>query len=126
MSTQRAKIYSLLNNTLGIDLHNKRIPKLSPKPAAAYMIISKPTEGSIEGGVDLRRANIQVDLITDTKQSDLDLLVAKLEALDKTSSDDFQYITITSVTDLPGIDSNVDFYQSSVDIELVFKSSSLT
>jgi hypothetical protein len=126
MSTQRAKIYSLLQTTLGIDVHNKRVPELAQKPAAAYMIISKPTEGAIEGGVDLRRCNIQVDLVADTKQTDLDLLVAKLEALDRTSSDDFQYITITSVTDLPGIDSNIDFYQSSVDIELVFKSSSLT
>lgn len=126
MSTQRAKIYSLLKDTLGIDVHNKRIPELSPKPAAAYMIISKPTEGAISGGIDLRRANVQVDLIVDTKQSDLDLLSAKLEALDKTQTDDFQNITITSVTDLPGIDSNIDFYQSSVDIEFVFKSSSLT
>ena len=126
MATQRSKIYSLLKNTLGIDVHNKRIPELAPKPAAAYMIISKPTEGALEGGVDLRRVNIQVDLITDTKQTDLDALVEKLEALDRTNNADFQYIIITGVTDLPGVDSNVDFYQSSVDMELVFRVSSLT
>ena len=126
MATQRARIYSLLKNTLGIDVHNNQIPELSPKPAASYMIISKPTEGAFKGGVDLRRANIQVDLISDTKQSDLDLLTAKLELLDNTHDADFQMIRIVNVSDLPGMDGGVNFYQTSVDIELVFKETSLT
>jgi hypothetical protein len=125
MFTQRAKIYSLIKNTLGIDVHNKRIPIDATKPAASYMITSKPTEGPVKGGIDLRRCNVQVDIICDTKQTDLDSLSFKLEELDNTQSDDFQLISISSVTDLPGIDGNVDFYQTSIDIELVFRSSNL-
>lgn len=125
MFTQRAKIYSLIKNTLGIEVYNKRIPIDAVKPAASYMITSKPTEGPLKGGVDLRRCNVQIDIACDTKQTDLDLLSAKLEELDNTTSDDFQYIAVSSVTDLPGIDGNVDFYQTSVDIELVFRSSNL-
>ena len=122
----RAKIYNFLTGALGTKVYQDLIPETADLPAASYYITGDPTEGSINGGVDLRRYTVTVDVATETNRLDTDALVNKIKALDQsTNHQDFQLVTVINSLDTPRNDSSIEFYQTSLDLEFTMRSSAL-
>lgn len=122
----RKLIYKFLKDTLGVKVHQDLVPEKASLPAASYYIVSEPTEGPINGGIDLRRYNVTCDIIVDTSRLDNDELANKLKRLNnKTDLEDFQLFRVVRSGDTPRIDSNVKIFQSSIDLEFTMRRSEL-
>lgn len=115
----RTLIYSLLKETLGIDVYQDFVPETATLPAAAYYIVSENTEGALSGGVDYRIVNITCDVVTSKSRLSTDSFVNKIRAIDKTRTKDFQFVNILSINDIQLPNSNSKFFQTSVDISLI-------
>ena len=118
----RKQIYQFLTNTLGVKVHQDLVPEDQALPSASYYLVSEPTEGALKGGVDLRKYNVQVDVITNTSRLDTDVLTNKLKAFDNfCTHPDFQKISIIACGDSPRVDTNVKIFQTSLDVEFTMR-----
>ncbi|HIF9075738.1 TPA: hypothetical protein ACX6NV_000569 [Photobacterium damselae] len=122
----REKVYSFLTQTLGVKLYQDFVPETAELPAASYLRINDDKNNVLDGSVDLRREQYQVEIVHDVSRLECDKISNKVRKLDGHSEhSDFQLIDILNYKDVPLHDPDVEIFVNSMDIEFTFKTASL-
>lgn len=95
----REAFHRLISGALGIEPYPGTAPQEAALPAAGYFLTS-PVQAArtLEGGITLQSHNWQIDLFA-TRRTELDELANRLSALDGTTTDQFQRVTVLDARD---------------------------
>ena len=95
----REAFHRLISGALGIEPYPGTVPQDAALPAAGYFLTS-PVQAArtLEGGITLQSHNWQIDLFA-TRRTELDELANRLSALDGTTTDQFQRVTVLDARD---------------------------
>ncbi|MCR3929470.1 hypothetical protein [Aeromonas caviae] len=95
----REAFHQLISAALGIEPYPAAVPQEAALPAAGYFLTS-PVQAArtLEGGITLQSHNWQIDLFA-TRRTELDELANRLAALDGTTTDQFQRVTVLDARD---------------------------
>lgn len=110
----RTDFYQLVQTTLGVALYPQVVPQDAPLPAASYQLVSAvQPQRTLEGGITLQSHSWQVDIYSPDRAA-LDALANRLSALDGTSSQAFQRMTVSDGRD--GIADTATALRTTMDI----------
>ena len=113
-----AKVISYIKHVTGLKVYEGLVPESASLPATSFVIISRPSEGALAGGVDLRRMTVQVDMVANSS-AEIEALIAKFQAVENAPfAGVLQWTRIIGVNPAPIDSSNQKVFGSSIDLEL--------
>lgn len=111
------KVISYIKDVTGLKVYYGIVPETAELPAASFFITSANSEGSVSGGVDLRRFSIQVDIVS-RSCIESESFIDKFQKVENMPYKDiFKLCRIQDVQLNRPSDSNESVFLSSVDIE---------
>lgn len=113
-----ANIISYIKHVTGLKVYESLVPESAKLPATSFIIVSRPSEGALAGGVDLRRFNVQVDVVANSS-AEVEQVIEKFQSVENSPfTGVFQWCRIIGISHFPVDDSNQKVFGASIELEL--------